>query len=98
MQNKLKPVTTEIIHELNHANIRTIMATGDNVLTAISVGRECKIIDPLSEVFLGDVRKIGGRDQIQWRSTTNVTRTLNRKTLTPEDIDLKQKKNRLSHV
>jgi cation-transporting ATPase 13A3/4/5 len=45
MQNKLKPVTTTVIKQLNEANIRTIMATGDNVLTAISVGRECKIID-----------------------------------------------------
>ncbi len=39
MQNKLKPVTTSVIQTLNVANIRTIMATGDNVLTAISVGR-----------------------------------------------------------
>lgn len=39
MQNKLKPVTTSVIQTLNQANIRTIMATGDNVLTAISVGR-----------------------------------------------------------
>lgn len=39
MQNKLKPVTTGVIQTLNQANIRTIMATGDNVLTAISVGR-----------------------------------------------------------
>lgn len=45
MQNKLKPVTTTVIKQLNEANIRTIMATGDNVLTAISVGRECNIID-----------------------------------------------------
>ncbi len=44
MQNKLKPVTTKVIKELNEANIRTIMATGDNVLTAISVARECNII------------------------------------------------------
>jgi cation-transporting ATPase 13A2 len=39
MQNKLKPVTTGVIQQLNAANIRTIMATGDNMLTAISVGR-----------------------------------------------------------
>ena len=32
------------------------MATGDNVLTAVSVGRECSIIDPETEVFLGDLR------------------------------------------
>ena len=45
MQNKLKPVTTSVIEQLNHACIRTIMATGDNILTAISVGRQCKIVD-----------------------------------------------------
>lgn len=39
MQNKLKVVTKSVIETLNQANIRTIMATGDNVLTAISVGR-----------------------------------------------------------
>lgn len=60
MQNKLKPVTKGIIEILQkQANIRTIMATGDNVLTAISVGRECAIIDPETEVFLGDLRKVG---------------------------------------
>ena len=55
MQNKLKPVTVSVIETLNQANIRTIMATGDNVLTAISVGRECNIIEADAEVFLGDM-------------------------------------------
>lgn len=32
------------------------MATGDNVLTAISVARECHIIDKEDEVFLGDIK------------------------------------------
>ena len=44
MQNKLKTVTASAISELNKANIRTIMATGDNMLTALSVGRKCGII------------------------------------------------------
>ena len=57
MQNKLKPVTVSVIETLNEANIRTIMATGDNVLTAISVGRECNIIEADAEVFLGDMIK-----------------------------------------
>jgi cation-transporting ATPase 13A3/4/5 len=66
MQNKLKPVTTSVINTLNEANIRTIMATGDNVLTAISVGRECNIIESDAEVFLGDVKKdsITGKDVV----------------------------------
>jgi cation-transporting P-type ATPase 13A2 len=70
MQNKLKPVTIGVIDTLNRANIRTIMATGDNVLTAISVGRECNLIEPDHEVFLGDIAKTKtGEDIVQWRST-----------------------------
>lgn len=37
MQNKLKPITASVIKELNDCEVRTIMATGDNILTAISV-------------------------------------------------------------
>jgi cation-transporting ATPase 13A2 len=69
MQNKLKPVTTTIIQTLNAAKIRTIMATGDNVLTAIAVGKECGIVDPDIEVFLGDLRKEGNEDVVFWKST-----------------------------
>jgi cation-transporting ATPase 13A3/4/5 len=39
MENKLKKETNAIIQELNECKIRTLMATGDNVLTAISVAR-----------------------------------------------------------
>lgn len=39
MENKLKDITTSTIIELQKANIRNIMITGDNVLTAISVAR-----------------------------------------------------------
>jgi cation-transporting ATPase 13A2 len=71
MQNKLKQATTETIKTLNNANIRTIMATGDNVLTAISVGRECNIIDEETEVFLGDTKMTNGEEVVFWKSTKN---------------------------
>ena len=46
------------------------MATGDNVLTAISVGRECNVIEGESEVFLGDVKKdLNGEEVVFWKST-----------------------------
>ncbi|KAK3592581.1 hypothetical protein CHS0354_018848 [Potamilus streckersoni] len=45
MENKLKPETTPIIHKLKEANIRTIMITGDNMLTALSVARECTMVE-----------------------------------------------------
>ena len=37
MENKMKDVTKEVIDTLEHCEVKTIMATGDNVLTAISV-------------------------------------------------------------
>ena len=86
MQNKLKAVTTSVIEQLNEANIRTIMATGDNVLTAISVGRECGIIDGSVEVYLGEAREdnhvVTG---VSWKSTRNGRQVLNRDTLTPDN-------------
>ena len=39
MQNTLKPQTTPVIRELLAADIRTVMVTGDNLLTAVSVAR-----------------------------------------------------------
>lgn len=59
------------------------MATGDNVLTAISVARECSIIDPEIEVFLGDVKKEGPLERVFWKSTKNSSHRLNPGTLTP---------------
>jgi cation-transporting P-type ATPase 13A2 len=55
MQNKLKSVTVKALAELNDADIRTIMATGDNMLTAISVGRKCGIIKEDQIVYLADL-------------------------------------------
>ena len=51
-ENKLKPSTTGVIDELNDADIRKIMCTGDNILTAISVARECNLIDRTSHCFI----------------------------------------------
>lgn len=44
MENRLKPETTPCIQALNDANIRVIMVTGDNILTALSVARDCHIV------------------------------------------------------
>ena len=44
MENRLKKETTAVIKSLNDCNVRTVMATGDNILTAISVARQCSIL------------------------------------------------------
>jgi hypothetical protein len=51
VQNQLKPQTAETIAILNKANIRLAMATGDYILTAISVARHCELINPESTVY-----------------------------------------------
>ncbi|KAK5643080.1 hypothetical protein RI129_006925 [Pyrocoelia pectoralis] len=52
MQNTLKPETQPIISALKDANIRTVMITGDNIRTAISVARECGMVALHEDVIL----------------------------------------------
>ncbi|KAF5281780.1 hypothetical protein FQR65_LT14527 [Abscondita terminalis] len=44
LENRLKAQTIPCIRMLNEANIRVIMVTGDNILTALSVARDCGIV------------------------------------------------------
>lgn len=51
-ENKLKPSTAGVLEELTEASIRKVMCTGDNILTAISVARECNLIDKTAHCFV----------------------------------------------
>lgn len=44
MQNMLKAESTPVIGMLHNASIRCVMVTGDNLLTAVSVARDCNMI------------------------------------------------------
>lgn len=55
MENKLKIQTKPTIKTLNECKIRTIMATGDNMLTAVSVGGQCNILEDRKRVYTGDI-------------------------------------------
>lgn len=50
-ENKLKPGTTPAIQTLRTAHLACRMITGDNPLTAVSVARECSLINPAAHVF-----------------------------------------------
>lgn len=52
MENRLKPETTAVVRTLRAANVRTIMVTGDNMLTAVSVARDCEMIERGQEVHI----------------------------------------------
>jgi len=51
-ENKLKPSTPGILTQLRDARIRRVMCTGDNILTAISVARECELVSQEGYVFV----------------------------------------------
>jgi len=50
-ENKLKPGTTPAIQALRSAHLACRMITGDNPLTAVSVARECSLINQAAHVF-----------------------------------------------
>jgi magnesium-transporting ATPase (P-type) len=52
MENRLKPETCSVINRLVSANVRTIMCTGDNILTALSVARDCDMINEDDRVII----------------------------------------------
>jgi cation-transporting ATPase 13A3/4/5 len=54
LKNKLKPTATSVITELHSASIKTIMLTGDNPYTAISVAKECGLMPINDSVILGE--------------------------------------------
>uniref|UniRef100_W5MM41 ATPase cation transporting 13A2 n=1 Tax=Lepisosteus oculatus TaxID=7918 RepID=W5MM41_LEPOC len=51
MRNLVKPETAPVISTLRQASIRTIMATGDNILTAVNVARGCGMVAPGERVI-----------------------------------------------
>ncbi|CAF0752314.1 unnamed protein product [Brachionus calyciflorus] len=51
MQNMIKPETTPVINELKNAGLATVMVTGDNLLTALCVGRKCGIVPKNNKVI-----------------------------------------------
>ncbi|XP_052821199.1 polyamine-transporting ATPase 13A3-like isoform X2 [Mya arenaria] len=51
-QNKLKPQSKPVIRTLRSAGIRTVMITGDRSETAVSVGRNCGMIDSRDHVVV----------------------------------------------
>uniref|UniRef100_A0A3Q2VC59 Polyamine-transporting ATPase 13A3 n=1 Tax=Haplochromis burtoni TaxID=8153 RepID=A0A3Q2VC59_HAPBU len=73
MQNKIKPETAGVLCELQRANIRTLMVTGDNMLTAISVARDCGMVRPREKVIIADA--VPPKDfqpaSITWHYTEN---------------------------
>ena len=72
VQNKLKKATTKTIEDLDRADIRMVMATGDNILTAISVCKECKLVKDKDIIYSCNIDKNeNGKDNLVWAKVEN---------------------------
>lgn len=67
LSNNIKPASPFTIKELRENNIRTLMATGDNIQTAVSVARKCNIVGKNRTVVQGTMED----GKINWTSNQN---------------------------
>ncbi|KAI8077803.1 P-type ATPase-like protein [Halteromyces radiatus] len=85
-ENKLKPRTVSALVTLRNANIRQIMCTGDNILTAISVSRECGLVEQHAEIYIPKFLQGSSTDPdsiLSWESVLQEGNILDNKTLMP---------------
>ncbi|XP_026883180.2 probable cation-transporting ATPase 13A3 isoform X2 [Electrophorus electricus] len=88
MQNKLKCETPGVLDVLRQAQIRTVMVTGDNMLTAISVARDCGMIPPQDRVIIADALppKDGQPARINWQYADNPSKHMSKTDI--EDVQI----------
>ncbi|XP_063775692.1 probable cation-transporting ATPase 13A4 [Pseudophryne corroboree] len=60
LENRMKPETKPVLQELSAANIRTVMVTGDNLQTAITVARSSSLVPESSNIILVEAEEPSG--------------------------------------
>ncbi|XP_005527159.1 PREDICTED: probable cation-transporting ATPase 13A4 [Pseudopodoces humilis] len=70
MENRLKRETKPVLEELSAACIRSVMVTGDNIQTAITVAKNAGMIPSTHKVILVEASKLPGSfsASITWKS------------------------------
>lgn len=85
-ENKLKPTTAAVLKELTQSNIGSIMVTGDNILTAISVSRNCGLISKSAHCFVPHFSEghfLDPNADLSWESIDAPDLKLDKRTLLP---------------
>ena len=71
VQNKLKEKTKECLEKFDNADLRMVMATGDNILTAICVSKDCNLIRKNQEMISCSIENVNGIDKLKWEKLEN---------------------------
>ena len=84
VQNKLKEKTKESLEKYDNADLRMMMATGDNILTAICVSKECNLIEKNQEMIACEIENNDGIDYLKWTKINDINDNDNNKSLQQE--------------
>ena len=72
VQNKLKPATIPTLSVLSECRLKILMATGDNILTAIAVSKESGLIQGDTKIFACSIsNNLMGKETLQWEAITD---------------------------
>ncbi|KAF7273847.1 hypothetical protein GWI33_013460, partial [Rhynchophorus ferrugineus] len=72
MQNPLKVETVSVIRDLYRANIGSVMITGDHMMTAIAVARNCEIVGREDNIFIISTSQTTDTDEMPRITLENV--------------------------
>uniref|UniRef100_A0A8C8S3U9 Cation-transporting ATPase n=1 Tax=Pelusios castaneus TaxID=367368 RepID=A0A8C8S3U9_9SAUR len=69
MENRLKAETKPVLEELSAARIRSVMVTGDNIQTAVTVAKNAAMVSQTSQVILVEANELSGSPtaSITWK-------------------------------
>lgn len=70
-ENRLKEQTIPNITILKTARMRTVMVTGDNMLTAVSVAKECGMLDERRPIYTIEAELVNEQPKISLHLETN---------------------------
>ena len=72
VRNKLKVATPSTILTLDNADLRMVMATGDNILTAISVSKECNLVKNNQKIYSCEIKSNrDGKEILKWNKISD---------------------------
>ena len=71
IQNKSKEKVKEFIEKYDDSNLRMLMATGDNINTAICISRDCNLIPKNQDIILCKLEDKNGLDELKWIKMEN---------------------------
>ena len=67
VQNKLKEKTKDSLAKYDNADLRMMMATGDNILTAICVSKDCNLIHQSQKMISCEIENEDRNDALKWK-------------------------------